>query len=159
MLIWLLSVWTERVMSQILVPWVTLGATLPHRLGYWYQLKYLERCYSVWFSVFMCMTYLTLLRLCEHSVFAVLNTHVLVCLPVGVIFLIWFYIKQKNLHMAEFLNISDNRETIRTYDNFHVYLKTNPAFDNAVEICGCHLPSIVTTSLPYKNDNKCLLPS
>jgi len=105
----------------------------------------------------MCVTDLTVLRSYEHSVFAVLNTHILVCSQVGVIFLIWFGTKQKkSKHVAEFLNVSDSCKTTRMCDNFHVFLKANPALDNAVEISGCHLPFIITTSLPYKNDNKFL---
>lgn len=71
--------------------------------------------------------------------------------------LIWFGIKQKqSKHVAEFMNINDSCEAIGMCDNFHVFLKTNPGFANAVEISGCHLPFIVITSLPYKNDNKYL---
>lgn len=100
------------------------------------------------------------LRSGKYSVFAILNTCDLVCSGVGVIFLKFDLGPNKKpqtfKHVAVFVNISDRYKTIRKCDNFQVFLKTNLAFANVVEISGCHLPFIVTTSLLCKNDNKYL---
>lgn len=110
-------------------------------------------------SLIPCIWFIVL-RSGKYSVFAVLNTCVLVCSGIGVIFLKFNLGPNKkpqtSKHVAAFVNVSDSCKTIRICDNFQVFLKTNLAFANVVEISGCHLPFIVTISLLYKNDNKYL---